>query len=185
VYENPSFTKPLVDLVDLVGPEHATVVRVDDKGEAACTWQRGAGQPGGLSVPQGPAVPGDKFVCPGGGYVGVAVLHAIDHHPHMCIFASPPGANGVLRIKFASVTFAQAIHGHSGVQWVDDRNASGEKVALTFSAFGRPIGVNPHRTGTGWINFEFPTPELAGRKGELIAEITGAQPHYCFEADIR
>jgi hypothetical protein len=186
VYENPSFSKPKVDLVELVGPDRASVARVDAAGaEQPCSWARGAGQPGGLGVPQGPAVPGERFTCPGGGYVGVAVLHAMDHHPHMCIFASPPGPNAAIKITFKGVPFGEAIHGHSGVQWVDDRNATGEKVALSFSAFGRPIGANPHRTGAGWAGFEFPTPELAGRRGDLVAEITGSQPHYCFEADIR
>ncbi len=186
VYENPSFVKPKIDLVELVTPDRAVVTRVDQNGaESPCTYQRGQGQPGGLSVPQGPATPGDKFVCTGGGWVGLAVLHAMDHHPHMCIFVTPPGANGVVRVTFRGITFADAIHGHSGVQWVDDRNVSGSLTSLAFSAFGRPIGQNPHRTGTGWTGFEFPTQDLAGKKGDLVAEIAGAQQHYCFEADVR
>jgi hypothetical protein len=181
VYENPSFTKPKIDLLDLMTPDRASVTRIDQNGaEQACQWTRGAGQPGGLAVPQGPAIPGEKFTCPGGGMAGVAVLHDVDHHPHACIFAT-----GGVRIHFKDVTFAQSIHGNAGVQWVDARADSGAPMTVSFSAFGRPIEKTLHRTGTGWHLFELPTPELAGKKGDLVAEVAGSQPHFCFEADIR
>ena len=186
IYENPSPSKVLTDIVDLVSPEHMTVSSSGaGAAEAPCPWQRGPGQPGGLGVPQGPAVPGDKFVCPSGAYVGVAVLHALDHHPHRCIFASPPGA-GAIRMRFANVAFGASLHGHSGVQWVNERTPSQERIQLAFFAFDRPIGQNVHRVGVGWTGFEFPTPELAGKRGELVAEVTGSGPRaYCFEADTR
>jgi hypothetical protein len=187
VYENPAPAKVLTDLVDLIGPDRVTVTATGVNGqEAPCTWQRGVGQPGGLGVPQGTAIPGDKFQCASGGFVGVAVLHALDHHPHLCIFPTPPGPAGAIRIKFANVTFGASLHGHSGVQWVSERTPSTEKIQVAFGAFDRPIGTNVHRVGAGWSGFEFPTPELAGKKGELVAEITGAGPRgYCFEADTR
>lgn len=186
VYENPSPAKVLTDLVDVLGPGKVTVSRVEGAVESACTWQHGAGQPGGLAVPQGPAVPGAKFVCPGGGYVGVAVLHALDHHPHLCIFGAPPGGSAALRIKFEGVRFGSSLHGHSGVQWVTDRVPSNERITVSFSAFDRPIGSNVHKVGTGWTGFEFPTDDIAGKKGDLVADVTGsAQRSYCFEADTR
>lgn len=186
VYANPAPVKLLTDAVALVSPDRMTVSQVQNGGEVPCAFQRGAGQPGGLGVPQGAAVPGDKFVCNGGGYVGLAVLHALDHHPHACIFASPPGPSGALRIRFSNVEFGASLHGHSGVQWVNERTASAERISLAFSAFGRPVGQNVHRVGTGWTGFELPTPELAGKKGELVAEITGSGPRgYCFEFDTR
>lgn len=186
VYENPAPAKVLTDIVDLVSPEHLTVSSASGNGvDSACPWQRGPGQPGGLGVPQGPAVPGDKFVCPAGGYVGVAVLHAIDHHPHRCIFATPP-SSGVMRMKFKDVAFGASLHGHSGVQWLNERTPSQERIEVAFFAEGRPIGQSPHRVGVGWVGFEFPTPELAGKRGELVAEVSGSGPRaYCFEADTR
>ena len=186
IYENPNPVKLHVDLADLVSPDRMTVSRVDGAAETPCPWQRGPGQPGGLGVPQGPAVPGDKFVCTGGGYVGLAVLHALDHHPHLCMFASPPGGSGALRMKFSNVEFGTSLHGHSGVQWLNERTPSPERIQVAFSAEGRPIGQNIHRVGAGWTGFEFPTPELVGKKGELVAEVTGQGPRsYCFEADTR
>jgi hypothetical protein len=131
-------------------------------------------------------VPGDKFVCAGGAYVGLAVLHALDHHPHLCLFASPPGGNGALRMRFSNITFGNSLHGHSGVQWLNERTPSAERIQVAFSAFDRPIGQNVHRVGVGWTGFEFPTPELAGKKGDLVADVTGQGPRsYCFEADTR
>lgn len=186
VYENPAPVKLLTDLTDLAGPERMTVSRIENGAETPCVWQRGPGQPGGLGVPQGPAVPGDKFNCASGGYVGLAVLHALDHHPHLCFFATPPGPAGALRIKFANVSFGATLHGHSGVQWVNERTPSAERIQVSFSAFDRPLGTNVHRVGAGWTGFEFPTPELANKRGELVAEVSGsAQRAYCFEADTR
>jgi hypothetical protein len=185
VYENPAPARVKTDLAEMISPDRLTVSKVDGAAETLCTWQRGAGQPGGLGVPQGPAVPGDKFVCSGGSYVGLAVLHALDHHPHLCIFASPPGS-GALRLKFANVNFGASLHGHSGVQWVNERTPSAERIQVAFSAFDRPIGQNVHRVGVGWTGFEFPTPEIANKKGDLVADISGNGPHaYCFEADTR
>jgi hypothetical protein len=186
VYDNPTPVKLHTDLVDLVSAERLTVSRVDGTSETPCAWQRGPGQPGGLGVPQGPAVPGDKFVCSNGSYVGTAVLHALDHHPHLCIFASPPGGSAVLRLKLANVTFGTSLHGHSGVQWLNERTPSRERIQVAFSAFERPIGTNVHRVGAGWTGFEFPTPDLAGKRGDLVAEVSGNGPRsYCFEADTR
>lgn len=186
VYENPAPVRVLTDAVALVSPDRMTVSQVHNGGETPCAFQHGAGQPGGLGVPQGPAVPGDKFVCGGGGFVGLAVLHALDHHPHSCIFVSPPGQGSALRIKLSNVDFGSSLHGHSGVQWLTERTPSAERITLAFSAFGRPVGQNVHRVGAGWTGFEFPTPELAGKKGELVADVTGAGPRaYCFEVDTR
>lgn len=186
LYENPAPVKLQADLTDLVSPERMTVSRLDGAAETPCPFQRGPGQPGGLGVPQGPAVPGDKFVCNGGAYVGLAVLHALDHHPHLCIFASPPGGSGALRMKFSNVVFGSSLHGHSGVQWFNERTPSAERIQVAFSAEGRPIGTNSHRVGVGWTGFEFPTPELVGKKGDLVADVTGQGPRsYCFEADTR
>lgn len=186
VYDNPTPVTVHTDLLDFVGPERMTVSRVEGSSETSCPWQHGVGQPGGLGVPQGVALPGDRFQCGGGGYVGVAVLHALDHHPHLCLFASPQGG-GSLKIRFAKVLFGTSLHGHSGVQWVTERVPSQERIQVAFSAFDRPIGQNAHKIGAGWTGFEFPTPELAGKKGDLVAEVTnGAAPRaYCFEADTR
>lgn len=186
VYENPAPKVVKTDLLERVGPAHMTVALTQGEDETACTWQRGAGQPGGLGVPQGPAIPGEKFVCPGGGYVGLAVLHALDHSPRLCLFASSPGGAGVLRVRFRDVSFGTSVHGYSGVQWVTERQDLRDRIELSLSAFDRPIGEHVHVLGEGWSRFEFPTPDLDGKEGELVFEVRGrAERQFCFEADTR
>ena len=91
-----------------------------------------------------------------------------------------------LRMRFKDVAFGSSLHGHSGVQWVNERTPSAERITVGFAAFDRPIGQNVHRVGAGWTGFEFPTPELANKTGDLVADVSGAGPHaYCFEADTR
>lgn len=185
-YENPAPATVKDDLVLRLGAKDVTVSRVDGQGEAPCPFQRGATQPGSTYVPQGPAIPGDKFVCPGT-YVGVGILHDMDHLPRRCIFASPiPGAT--LRIRFADVRFGQTLHGHDGVQWVTDRTRAGDPVQIAFSVKGLEVGRHAHKPGSGWVGFEFPTRELDGQRGELVVDVTArgqGQKHFCFEVDTR
>jgi hypothetical protein len=186
LYENPSPAKVLTDLASLMTPDGVSVSRVEGSAETPCTFQRGASQGGSTAVPQGMLVPPSRFVCPGG-YAGVAVLHALDHRPHLCIAASPLGPGATLRLRFANVTFGRSLHGHAGMQWVTERTASGDIIELTFSAFDRPIGRRLHAIGSGWTGFELPTEEHEGKKGELVADVSGASAHrgFCFEADTR
>jgi hypothetical protein len=182
--ENPSYTKVLDDTVDLVNPERLTVTRIENGVEQPCAFQHGTTQGGSTVVPQGLLVPAEKFVC-SGGHVGVAVLHGLDHHPHVCLYATPmQGAS--LRLKFSNVKFGTSLHGHSGIQWLIERNPAAEKVAVAFSAFDRPIGTHLHKVGAGWTGFELPTSEIAGKQGDLVAEIApSSQRQFCFEATTR
>ncbi|MDF2694569.1 MAG: hypothetical protein K0S65_2952 [Labilithrix sp.] len=182
--ENPSFTKVIDDTLDLVNPERLSVSRVENGTEQPCAFQRGASQGGSTVVPQGLLVPGDKFVCQGG-HVGISVLHGLDHHPHVCLYATPmQGAS--LRMKFANVRFGSSLHGHSGIQWLVERTPTPDKVAVAFSAFDRPIGTHFHKVGAGWVGFELPTQELEGKQGDLVAEIApSTQRQFCFEATTR
>jgi hypothetical protein len=185
LFENPAPRSVVDDLLDFVGAERMSVSRLDASGvEAPCVFQRGASAGGSTVVPQGLLVPADKFVCQGG-HAGISVLHALDHHPHVCINATPP-QGGVLRLKFVGVTFGESLVGHSGVQWVAERNPSQERTTVAFSAFDRPLGTHTHKLGAGWGGFELPTPELEGKKGDLVADVGGSQQRYfCFEATTR
>ena len=185
VWENPAPAKVLLDLVSLAGSDRMSVSRLDGAAESACSFIRNASQPGNrLGVPQGPEVPPDRYNCAGGGYVGAGVLHALDHHPHLCLWTTGMTA---ARVRVKDVVFGQAIHGHSGIQWLVERNPTKEIVNLSFSAFERPLGTNPHHVGVGWNMFELPTAEIAGKKGDLVIDVSAANAlgPYCFEADIR
>lgn len=182
--ENPAPEKVIDDLLDFVDPARMTVSRVDGASESACSFQHGPTSGGSTVVPQGLLVPGDKFVC-NGGHVGITVLHALDHRPHVCINATPlQGAT--LKVVFKNVTFGESLTGHSGVQWVSERAPSSERTTVAFSAFDRPIATHTHKLGAGWVGFELPTNDIAGKKGDLVAEIGGSQQRYfCFEATTR
>lgn len=181
--ENPSQERVVSDLLEFVAPERLAVSRVDANGEAACAFQRGSTSGGSTVVPQGLLVPADKFVC-NGGHVGVTVLHDLTHHPRVCINAN--AGQGTLRLKFIGVTFGESIVGHSGIQWYGERAPSRNVATITFSAFDRPIGTHLHRHGAGWVNFELPTAELAGKRADLVADVGGqGDRYYCFEASTR
>lgn len=184
-WENPAPSKVMLDLLSLAGSERMKVSRLDGGNAIACAFTRNSPVASNrLGVPQGPEVPPDRYVCPGGGYVGVGVLHALDHHPHLCMWTS--GMTSA-RIDVKDVEFGKAIHGHSGVQWMVERNPSKDAVVLSFSALDRTIGTNVHHIGAGWPYFEFPTTDLTGKKGDLAIEVAGNGPigPYCFEADVR
>lgn len=177
--ENPEFSPVLEDLVDLVTPDRLAVSAAD----APCAFQRGATAGGSTVVPQGLLTPADKFVC-AGGHVGVAVLHALDHHPHLCIYATP--MTSTLTLRFKDVAFGTRLVGHSGVQWVDERTPTPEKIQLLFSAFDHTIAPVFHKVGVGWTGFELPTDDLAGKKGDLVVEIEPSKERqFCFEATTR
>jgi len=182
--ENPAYTQVIDDVLDMVSPDRLTVSRVDNGVEQACSFQRGSSQGGSTVVPQGLLVPADKFVCQGG-HVGISVLHGLDHHPHVCLYATPMQGASV-RMKFSNVTFGPSLHGHSGIQWLVERTPNPEKVAVAFSALDRPIGTHYHKVGAGWVGFELPTPELDGKKADLVAEIApSSQRQFCFEVTTR
>ncbi len=185
-YENPSPARILDDLLLRVAPGKMSVYRVDDGKETPCTFVRGRPQAGGLGA--GPALPADRFTCDAS-YVGLTVIHSLDHDPRLCLIAPPFGGATALRVRFHGVRFGAALHGHHGLQNEAERDKSGAPVVLVFrTEHGGILGRAEHKDGTGWVGFEFDTGELKGKAVDLTAEITAANAsrrHYCFEADTR
>ena len=180
-WENPAPAQILDDLVSLVDPQHLRVSR----GDSDCNFVHGSPQSGNLGY--GPAVPGDRFNCPGNGFVGVSVVADLDYVPHRCIFAPPPG-NAPLRLRFADVRFGRSLHGHHALYVEAERDKKGAPVTISFKSGDSTIGSVVHRDGEGWKPFELDTTPLAGQHGELVVEIAspgGDRRLYCFEADTR
>lgn len=179
---NPSPVRVLDDLVALVGggSQRVRASRMDGGRETECSYVRGAAQTGGLGF--GPAVPGDRFACPSGAFVGVSVIADLDYVPRQCIFAPPSG--GALRVRFKDVAFGDALSGHHGLYVEAERGKTGAPVTLTFKVDSGTIGSVVHRDGEGWKSFEFSTPNLKGQAGELVVDIgsSGDRRLYCFEA---
>lgn len=181
-WENPAPAHVIDDLVSMVDPRQMRV----ERGDAGCTFVHGGAQSGGLGF--GPAIPGDHFACPNGGFVAASVVADLDYVPHRCIYAPPPGGSGVVRIHFLDVHFGHALHGHHALYVEAERNRAGTPVTLTFKVGDDILGSVVHRDGDGWKPFELDTSALAGQNGELVAEIasaSGERRMYCFEADTR
>ena len=184
ILENPSPVKLIDDLASHVNPQGMLVQRVDGAREADCSWQVGGGQAAGLGF--GMAVPNARFVCPGGGFVGVSVLEPLDYMARKCLYAAPLGGGTILRIRFANVAFGKALHGHHGLYSEAERG--GSPVSLLWKAEDKTLGRVVHNDGDGWKGFELDTRDLEGKRGELVAEITAGNANrrqYCFEADTR
>jgi hypothetical protein len=187
VLENPSPAKVIDDLLDHVKPDGMRVSRVDAMGrELDCGFSHGVAQTGGLGF--GPAIPGDRWQCPMGGVAGITVVPDLDYKPHRCLYAPPPGGPSPIRITFRDVAFGSSLYGHHGLYVEAERNKDGAPVTLVFRTGDRMIGTVTHADGDGWKRFELPTSDLAGTRGDLVADVTspsGNRRMYCFEADTR
>lgn len=178
--ENPSPAHVLDDLASMVDPQRMQVTR----GEGECRFSHAMVQSGGLGF--GPAIPGDRFVCSGGAFVGLSVVADLNYVPHRCIYA-PPAGGPPTRIRFEGVRFGHALHGHHAIYVEAERDRRGSPVTLTFRAGDTTLGSVEHRDGDGWKPFELDTTALAGQTGDLVAEVSGQGERrmYCFEADTR
>ncbi|WP_394844337.1 hypothetical protein LZC95_45705 [Pendulispora brunnea] len=185
--ENPSYRPTITDLLKLVHPPEADVsVRpLQDTAARPCGWGKGSAQSGNLGF--GPAIPAEKFTCPGT-FAGISVVSDLDYMPHKCIFAPPPGGGQALRIVFHGVTFGESLHGHHGLYVEAERERLRAPVHLGFWVGDSHIAKVTHSDGDGWKSFDLPTPDLAGKTADLTVEITSANADrriYCFEAITR
>jgi hypothetical protein len=180
---NPAPVSILEDLVSLVGAgsPRIRVSRVDGNRESECSYGHGSVQSGGLGY--GPAIPGNRFSCPGGGFVGVSVVADLDYVARQCIFA-PPSGGGVLRLRFSEVAFGDMLRGHHTLYVEAERGKTGAPVSLAFKTDSTPLGTVFHRDGDGWKPFGFDTGQLKGQRADLIVDISssGDRRTYCFEA---
>ncbi len=179
-WDNPAPAHVLTDLVSLVDPAHMHVSR----GGSECGFQRGNPQSGGLGF--GPAIPGTRFVCPGGTFVGMSVVADLRYVPHRCLYA-PPAGGPPIRIHWDDVRFGTRLHGHHAIYVEAERDGKGPPVTITFRAGDLTLASLEHRDGDGWKGFELDTSSLAGTTGALEAEVSGQGERrmYCFEADTR
>ena len=184
-YQNPAPIKLIDDLVGHVGRPDMHVYDVDGAVEHECPFAQTAPQTGGLGY--GPAIPGARYACPSGSFVGASVLPDLEYRARRCLYA-PPTARGTLRVRFDAVSFGRALHGHHAISVEAERNGTGVPVTLAFRSGATNLGRVVHRDGEGWKPFELETSELAGKTAELVVDISapgGDRRQYCFEADTR
>jgi hypothetical protein len=185
--ENPAPEKILMDLVSLAGAGRASVSIVRRGVEADCPFSTGAPMSGPLGF--GPAVPAERFGCPGGNFVAPTVLADPDYYPpRRCIYARPPGGDGVLRLRFPGVAMGHSLHGHHALYAEAEDPPQGPPVTITFRIDGSVVGAAVHRDGESWKPFEFDTSGYAGTRAELVVEVgapSAERRMYCFEASTR
>ncbi len=199
--ENPQPVHIVDDLVSMVGAERMQVSRVDGDKVTDCPFSHAAPAGGGLGA--GPALPADRFVCPGGGFVAASVAADLGYRARRCIYTTPQGGGrGLVRIRFRGVRLGRSLHGHHGLYVEAERNKTGAPVTITFRVGDQVVGSVVHHDGEGWKPFEFDTSELAaaanktghddgseaGGRVDLVAEIgspSADRRMYCFEADTR
>jgi hypothetical protein len=93
----------------------------------------------------------------------------------------------VLRVRFLDVEFGRSLHGHQAISW-DAARFDSPPVSLVWKVPGRILARFVEQDRDGWKPFEVDTSDLAGQRGELIAEISAPSNNhrqYCFEADTR
>jgi hypothetical protein len=181
VYDNPSYTPVLDDLVDHVAPGKMLV----STNAGDCPFTHGRVETGPLGF--GPALPADRFVCPQGGSIGATIMQPSDYRPHRCLFAPPIGSGETLRVHFLDVAFGDTLHGHAGIDW-DSTAHAGPPVTLVWKVGDRTLARVVEGAADGWKQFEIDTRDLKGQKGELVAEVSSPSSHhrlFCFEADTR
>jgi len=184
-WQNPAPAQVIDDLVAHLTPDRAKVELFDGTNAIECGWTRDRPQSGGIGF--GPALPAERFTCPRGGFAAVSVLQATDYRPHKCIYVPPLGGNVVIRIRFQDVAFGHELHGHHAINW-DSARFNSPPVTLVFKVEGKTLAHLVDGDNDGWKPFEIDTSDLAGQKGDLIAEVsspTSAHRQYCFQADTR
>lgn len=187
--ENPTPARVLEDLVSLVGPQRLRVSKVEGGRVTDCGFSHGAAQSGGLGA--GPAIPAEHFACPGGGVIAPTVVADLVYRPRRCIYAPPPGGDGVVRLRFLGVLIGRTLHGHHGLYVEAERNRKGTPVTITFKLGDAVVGSVVHNDGDGWKPFEFdtrPFQDAAEGRSDLVVEIgspSAERRAYCFEADTR
>ncbi len=182
VLDNPTPVHVIDDLVTRAKPNDLSVFRVDGASRP-CDYVEAAPQMGALGY--GMAIPGHRYACPSGGFVGESVLPSYpDYFPRRVLYAQPPGGNDTLELRFSAVRMGHALRGHHGVAVHHERDGLGPGVVLGFRIGERLIGTATHRDTDGWKAFEFQTPDLAGQSVDLTVTVackTGGRP-YGFEA---
>jgi hypothetical protein len=184
--ENPTPVRILDRLLAHQGPERMRVSQVSRGQETECPYTRGAAQAGSLGF--GPAVPGQLFMCPGGGFVGVSIIATLDYTPRRCFYAPITSAGTGLRVHFKDVVLGRTLHGHHALYVEAERSRAGAPITLDVSVDDQALAHLIHYDGEGWKAFDVATDVFAGQRKDLVFDIKsgdGNRRMYCFEADTR
>jgi hypothetical protein len=185
-WKNPAPLAVIDDLVSHVDPQHMRVSRLQGDRESDCPFSRLSPASGGLGA--GPAMPSERFVCPGGSGVSASVVADLDYYPHRCIYTPAVGGDASVRLRFLDVPLGRSIQGHHALYVEAERKKQGAPVTITFRIGDTTLGSVVHHDGDGWRPFELDTSAFAGQRADVVADIAspgGQRRYYCFEASTR
>lgn len=177
-----------------LGPEHSVVdllsmfdrsrVSVSAAG-ADCGFSQSGTQTGNLGF--GPAVPGERFNCPGGALAGLTVIADLAYRPRRCVLVRPGTEAAPLRVVFHDAPMGKFLVGHHGLYAEHERNLDGAPIVLEVRVNDQLVGRDTHIDGQAWKEFRFPTasfPHKANIEFALSSAAAGRRA-YCFEATTR
>ncbi len=190
---NRTSERVLFDFVDGLRPPDASVRGTDP--EVHCAWSaRSRVIAGGLGGR--PALPRERFECPGPPWAAVAVTVVADQSmlPRRCIWAQPfDDGDKVLRFERVPLAGARRLVGHHGMEWLMERDGAGAAVTLEARMDGASLGRAVHREGDGWSSFAFDLPAKAAEGGDdrtatfelAVSGGPSTSRHLCVEATLR
>ncbi len=187
VLENPRPAVALARVLDRIEPPFLQV----SAGEAPvvpCPYTEQADViAGGLGGE--PTLPERRYQCSPEGIYGVAVTTIDDpeFRPRRCVWAHPV-PEGPLLLRFSDFPLGQRLVGHAGFPWLISRDGVGTPVRLRARFAGQDIGAVTAQDTDGWIRFEWPTPGLSGKKGQLELVVDTeivSERRFCFTLESR
>lgn len=185
---NPKPERVLVDLVELLDPEHAQAFTERGSESRPCPWNPRARTSDGAFLGH-PSFPARRFECGKGDwhFVGVTVIDDQYYRGRRCIWAQPSEKSETV-VRFPQVQMGTRVRGYGALSYLLERESKGTPINLEARVDGTSIGTFTHNDREGWRKFEFATDAFNGQPHDLefrVSSRRSRQREFCFQADIR
>ena len=137
----------------------ASVVLDANGVETPCTWGVYGSTSGNLGT--GPAIPAERFSCPGL-FVVRSVVTDTAYVAHDAVYTDVPGDGRTVVVRWPDVAMGTALRGGFGLYVEAERDGTGAPISVEWRINGRSVATLSHRDGEGWKPFEIATNDLAG-----------------------
>lgn len=168
-------------LVPKVGTARVAIVR--PSGETECRPERSRQTRGG-GLGTGPVQPRERFVCPGGAWIGRTVNEDLSLEPRDCIYQPALGVDP-LRVTIEDVELGERFVFYGGLYAEAERMEDHAPIDVVAYVDGAEIGRFTHHDGEGWTRHEWAT--RPGR-GSVSIDVTSRNPDrrmFCWSATTR
>jgi hypothetical protein len=161
----------------------ARVAIVRPSGETECRLERSRQTRGG-GLGTGPMQPRERFVCPGGAWIGRTINEDLSLEPRDCIYQPALGVDP-LRVTIADVELGERFVFYGGLYAEAERMEDHAPIDVVAYVDGAEIGRFTHHDGEGWTRHEWAT--RPGR-GSVSIDVTSQNPDrrmFCWSATTR